>query len=257
MTDSNAPEQTGRLRALLSHLARPADDWAYQGDERRSSILTWLMLVLLGLLGVLGAFVFFVVGLWDRPWIALTLAGLLLSAAGLIVILMIQVRQHLVAPLTQLYAWALRMCDGDFSARIPASQQGRFEKLSFHINRLSEALDRLANEMDDMVWEQTARLQQKNRSIELLYEVAASVGSSEDVVDVLRDATRRLMELTSAPSASIYLVQPPDTLDLTFTLGVKQCPSEEDGVGLERFPDHNVLERARVFEGGAIRMHSL
>ena len=110
-------------------------------------------------------------GFEHRGWLVAELV--LLGVAGIIVaVLMYQVRQHLLTPLAQLYAWALQMCDGDFSARIVPPREGRFVKLSFHVNRLSEALDRLANEMDDMVWEQTESLHEKNQSLELARNLA-------------------------------------------------------------------------------------
>ena len=56
---------------------------------------------------------------------------------------------------------------------------GRLRWLSMRFRwafpELSEALDRLANEMDDVVWEQTERLHQKNQSLELLYEIVATM----------------------------------------------------------------------------------
>jgi len=164
MSTSPEKRQAGPLRTLLTRLVMPADDWARKENERRVSILMLLMLALLGIVAVCA-----VVGfkLAQNGTASNTLLPVLLALLGIafamVLTLMYQVQHHLLAPLTHLYTWALRMCNGDLSARIAVPQTGQFAKLTFHINRLSEALDRLANEMDDMVWEQTERLQQKNQ----------------------------------------------------------------------------------------------
>ncbi len=194
---------------LLAKLVRPTDDWAQAGSSRRHSALLLLMLVLLGLLA-LAAFAGFQLamlasnseGLLGTLLVLLVLLGL---AAIIVALLMYQVRYHLLVPLAQLYAWALRMCDGDLAARIPTPQTGRFAKLTFHINRLSEALEKLANEMDDAVWEQTERLHHQNQSLETLYEVAATINSCDNLDELLERATKRLMSTVDASAAVIRL----------------------------------------------------
>ncbi len=210
---------SGRVRSALSHLAQPTDDWAYRSDERRPSVVMILMSILLGLLAlVAGAAIARVFGLEHKGLLIVELV-LLVIAAGIVAVLMYQVRQHLLVPLAQLYAWALQMCDGDFSARIVPPQEGRFVKLSFHVNRLSEALDRLANEMDDVVWEQTERLQEKNQSLELLYEIVAAMHGADATTEVLENAARRLMSLTASEQATIHVLGAADSLELVSSVG--------------------------------------
>ncbi|GMQ75305.1 MAG: hypothetical protein BMS9Abin01_0553 [Gammaproteobacteria bacterium] len=206
MIDLTEISPPGRLRMLLAKLVRPADDWAQAGSDRKHSALLLLMFLLLGLLALAA-----LTGLHlatragDTDGLLSVLLVVLGAAAFIVALLMYQVRYHLLAPLAQLYAWALRMCDGDLSARIPTPQAGRFAKLTFHINRLSEALDKLANEMDDAVWEQTERLHHKNQSLETLYEVATTINTCDDLDDLLERATKRLMSTVNATAAVIRL----------------------------------------------------
>jgi two-component system nitrate/nitrite sensor histidine kinase NarX len=146
----------------------------------------------------------------------LTLLGI---AFAMVLTLMYQVQRHLLAPLTQLYTWALRMCDGDLSARIVSPQTGQFAKLTFHINRLSEALDRLANEMDDMVWEQTERLQQKNQSLELLYEIAAAINTSAALEHLLERSAEKLLPCVGGDAATIHLYDENNELQMLKSVG--------------------------------------
>lgn len=203
----------------MSRLARPTDDWAYRNDERRPSVLMILMSGLLGLLALVAAVAVARVFGFEHKWLLVVELGLLVIAAGIVAGLMYQVRQHLLAPLAQLYAWALQMCDGDFSARIVSAQEGRFVKLSFHVNRLSEALDRLANEMDDVVWEQTERLQEKNQSLELLYEVVAAMHGTDSTSEVLEKATHRMMVFTTMERATIHILTDDKGLELVSSIG--------------------------------------
>ena len=206
MIDLTEMSPPGRLRMLLAKLVRPADDWAQAGSGRRHSALLLLMFLLLGLLA-LAAFAGLQLAMRasDSEGLLGALLGLLGVAAIIIALLMYQVRYHLLVPLAQLYAWALRMCDGDLSARIPTPQAGRFAKLTFHINRLSEALEKLANEMDDAVWAQTERLHHQNQSLETLYEVAATINTCDDLDELLERATKRLMSTVDASAAVIRL----------------------------------------------------
>lgn len=219
MNSAAGDSRPGRLRTLLARLVMPADDWAHRG-ERRTSTLLLIMLALLCILvatGVVGVELASPRGA-SGGWLPafLVLLGL---AVAIVLVLMHQVQRHLLAPLTHLYTWALSMCDGDLSARIPSPQKGQFAKLTFHINRLSEALDRLANEMDDMVWDQTERLQQKNQSLELLYEIAAAVNTSDPLEHLLERTAEKLLPSVDGHAAFVHLCADDDELQLVTCVG--------------------------------------
>ena len=246
MNGSDPGMSSGRVRNLLSHLAQPTDDWAYSRDERHPSVLLMLMSVLLFLLfAVALVSIAIASGIAPSGFFLAELA--LIGLAGVIVaVLMYQVRQHLLAPLRQLYGWALQMCDGDFSARITPPREGRFVKLSFHVNRLSEALDRLANQMDDMVWEQTERLHHKNQSLELLYDIVAATHGAEASDEVLVDTTRRLMSLTGTDRAVIRTLAEDGSL-----VPVRRLGSVDNSDEFEVWASQSIPLAVRVIPGNA------
>ena len=132
----------------------PADDWARDDSALGPRTVDALMVTLLAALGRRrrpAAVAWYRGAAEAGAALAVILAGLGVAAA-LSVVAMRKVRRDLHAPLARLYAWALGMCTGDFSTRVPADGEGAYPKLAFHINRLSEALEGLANEMDDVVW---------------------------------------------------------------------------------------------------------
>ncbi len=186
----------GPLRSLLKRLVDPSEDWAQRGDERKPSALMIYLAVLFGILLLVAALNARIAQdsgafrtLIAAAWIALGIG------AVIVVLLAYQIRRHFLDPLAHLYNWALGMCDGDLSSRISTPQKGRFAKLTFHINRLSEALEKLANEMDDVVWQQTSRLQQRNKSLEILFEVASAINVTGKLPELLQKSAEIIMPM--------------------------------------------------------------
>ncbi|MGI9334339.1 MAG: ATP-binding protein [Gammaproteobacteria bacterium] len=222
----------GPLRNMLDRLTMPIDDWAREGSERGPSYL----LVLMGMLLVsLIAAALVTLAWWGRllaPGHALVaLLGALALAAALLLMVMYQVQHHLLRPLSQLYSWAVRMCDGEFGARIPPAQDGRFAKLTYHINRLSEALEDLANEMDATVSRQTERLRAKNESLKVLSEIASAINVSEDVEELLSASARILMKTTGAHAMAVRLRDGDARMRTIAAEGAPSGPSARDAGG--------------------------
>ena len=206
MAKDSESSTIGPLRSLLKRLVDPSEDWAQRGDERKPSALMIYLAALFGILllvAVLSAHITLdsesARNLVAAIWIALGFA------AFIVVLLAYQIRRHFLDPLAQLYNWALGMCDGDLSSRISTPQKGRFAKLTFHINRLSEALEKLANEMDDVVWQQTNRLQQRNKSLEVLFEVASAINVTGELPDLLQKSAELILPIVRGHDYALRL----------------------------------------------------
>ncbi|MDX1527648.1 MAG: histidine kinase, partial [Gammaproteobacteria bacterium] len=142
----------------------------------------------------------------EAPSALLTAVWMALGiGAAIIALLGYQIRRYFLDPLAQLYNWALGMCDGDLSSRIPPEQTGRVAKLTFHINRLSEALEKLANEMDDVVWQQTRRLHQRNKSLEVLFGVASAINTTSNLTELLEKSAEMIMPIVNATGYVVRL----------------------------------------------------
>ena len=229
------PELPDRPRTVLSRFTMPADDWARDDAGRGPRTVDTLMSALLAALIVaaVAAVAWYRDAAGAGPALAAVLAALA-AASVLVLVAMRKVRRDLHQPLSELYAWALGMCAGDFSTRVPAEGEGAYRKLAFHINRLSEALERLANDMDDVVWHQTERLREKNASLELLYEVAASIHRLDSVDEVLRISSRSMMEMVEARGAMVCLRDTAGEMCVASRIG--ECPDglelDETGAGV-------------------------
>ena len=217
------PDPPEGSRSTLSRFTMPADDWARDDAARGPRTVDALMLTSIAALTVAAiAAIAWHRGGEDRDAALVVMLGALAVAALLEVVAMHRVRRDLHAPLSELYAWALGMCSGDFSTRVPADGEDAYRKLAFHINRLSEALERLANEMDDVVWRQTQRLREKNASLELLYEVAASIHRLDSVDEILRVSAQSLMRMVKARGVMVCLRDPAGEMSVALSIG--QCP---------------------------------
>ena len=196
----------GQLRSLLKRLVDPSEDWAQRSDERKPSAL---MIYLAALFGILLLVSVLSTGFAQDSEAPRTLLAVIWTALGIaaviVILLAYQIRRHFLDPLAQLYNWALGMCDGDLSSRISTRQTGRFAKLTFHINRLSEALEKLANEMDDVVWQQTSRLQQRNKSLEILFEVASAINVTSSLPELLEKSAEIIMPIVHGRDYAVRL----------------------------------------------------
>lgn len=146
-----------------------------------------------------------------NPPLALVLTLGAVAACGLAAVV-VWTRRELLEPMRLIREWAAGMCSGDLSTRIGAVRSREFSRLVFHVNRLSGALDMLANDMDDTVTHQTERLAQRNSAIEMLYEVASALNDPRDVRSMLSSATGRLLTLVDGRGAVLRSIGGDGTL---------------------------------------------
>ncbi len=218
MAEARQDASIGQLRSLLKRLVDPSEDWAHRSDERKPSAVMIYLAVLLGILLLVAILSARIAEQSEAPAALLTAVWIALGiGAAIIALLGYQIRRYFLDPLAQMYNWALGMCDGDLSSRISPQQTGRFAKLTFHINRLSEALEKLANEMDDVVWQQTKRLHQRNKSLEVLFGVASAINTTSNLTELLEKSAEMIKPIVKGTG---YVVRLRDANGEVSVLGV-------------------------------------
>lgn len=170
------------------------------------------------LLGISSFFVLFQAE--PRGLLYIAQISLLFAGVVLIGVILMRIQRRLMEPLAHLRNWALRMRGGNLSARIPVPERGEFAELARDINSLGEELKRLSREMDQEVRKQTERIELKNRSLEILYDVAASINTSRDLDDLLKRFLITLSAVTNAKAATVRLLTDDDQMRLVASLGV-------------------------------------
>jgi len=163
--------------------------------------------------------------------------NLLFLILGLALILRISflIRHDLVTPFIHLRNWALRMKKKDYDARLPMPEKGEFAKLAIDINSLSDKLQTLSAEFKHEVEKQTHKVEEKNHSLNILYEVATSINQSKDLNDLLSRFLTMLISLTNARAGTVRLRTDDDQLKMVASIGLnEQFVKEERYVPIQR-----------------------
>ncbi|MDH5652354.1 MAG: histidine kinase [Gammaproteobacteria bacterium] len=147
---------------------------------------------------------------------------LTVSSLGLLGILFYRIQNTLLAPLTQLRNWAVEMHAGNLSYRLPTDYPGEFAKLAVDINQLAENLQNLSEDMHSQVRKQTRYIEQKTRSLEIIYDVAASINVSRDLEDLLTRFLHTLKDVVHARAAVVRLVTDDGQMHLVSSIGLDE-----------------------------------
>ncbi|MEI6412797.1 MAG: ATP-binding protein, partial [Pseudomonadota bacterium] len=125
--------------------------------------------------------------------------------------------RRVLQPLVILEEAVASICQGtpDSASRLAARKSGVLEEIVRDIDSLNAELSELYEDMDNRVARQTRRLAQKNASLKILYDVAASINRAEDLGELLTRYLHILREMVNGTSAAARIRNPEGTLVLT------------------------------------------
>lgn len=200
-------------------LPRPLG-WRHEDLGRARRHFTW---VLAGIASTLVTVLVIGFLIWRLPDAAagLWLAQILVVAilVTLIGVALVCVQRCFLQPLADLRDWAAQVRGGNLAARLPAAQSEEFAGLAQDVNELSEALQALSRDMNARAEGQTARLARKTRSLELLYQVAASMNLAGDIDGMLTRLLYALRDLCGARAACARLLTDEGRMRLVASVG--------------------------------------
>lgn len=146
--------------------------------------------------------------------------GLIVTAIILIVVLYFLLQRNLVRPLNALRNWADDLHAGKLTSRLTPQGTPEFYLLAQNINNLSDKLQALTEDMRSQVQEQTYHIAQKTRSLEIIYDVAASINISRDLDDLLTRFLHTLKEVVKARAAVVRLSTDDNQMRLVASTGL-------------------------------------
>ena len=148
---------------------------------------------------------------------------LALSCCGLAwtVYLFTRASRNLVKPLKDLREWTYRMTKGDLTARVTCPAQGQLRHLFEDINKLSDTFSELSRNMEEKVQEQTRNIAKKNVTLQILYDVASSVNTTQDIQDLLGRSLNAVKGIFDARAANIRLLDNNNKFRLLTTSGFR------------------------------------
>ncbi|ROR32163.1 GAF domain-containing sensor histidine kinase [Inmirania thermothiophila] len=170
-----------------------------------------LLLPFLLLAALLGALLIATLATGAGPWIP-ALAG---AALALLAYLGHRAHARLARSLGEVAAWAARVRAGDLGARMAGDSP-----LAAEINAIGEDLERVSRAVDEEICRHTDTLAQKTRSLQVLYDVAASINASRDLDDLLGRFLDTLIRVVRARAATVRLRGEDGTLRLVASRGL-------------------------------------
>ncbi len=154
--------------------------------------------------------------------LVLTILALLLSGLGLIAMLSMMVQRTLLRPLTQLRNWVEMLRKGNRSARLPLDAPHEFKTLFRDFNTLADELEVLSFDMQSQVRKQTKHIERKTHSLEIIYDVAASINISRDLDDLLTRFLHTLKDVVNARAAVVRLMADDNQMRLVSSIGLDE-----------------------------------
>ncbi|MCK5360199.1 MAG: GAF domain-containing protein [Gammaproteobacteria bacterium] len=153
----------------------------------------------------------------------LSLIHLGLSTSGLLwtFYLFRRASRNLVHPLNDLREWTHRMSQGDLTARVPCPEQGQLRQLFKEINILSDTFSEISRNMEEKVQDQTRYIAKKNVTLQILYDVASGVNTTQDIQDLLGRSLNAVKGIFDARAANIRLLDDDNNFRLLTTSGFR------------------------------------
>lgn len=151
----------------------------------------------------------------------LTLFGLLIvSGVTLLFAISLAFRRHLLKPSDELKHWSEHIREGNLAVRLHPEEMGELKEVAKDINNLLAYLQSLSSHMDDEIKRQTRRFEQKANSLQVLYDVAASLNTSRDLKDLLTRFLHTMRDIVNARAGTVRLLTEDNKMELVASIGL-------------------------------------
>jgi len=150
-----------------------------------------------------------------------SIIGVLLLVTTLVLLfgLFYRIQHDYLQPLTEIRHWASQMNSGQHDAKLDIKSTAGLTQLSSDINMVGGTLKLLSEDMQNQVQQQTHYIQQKTRSLEIIYDVAASINVSRDLEDLLTRFLHTLKDVVHARAAVVRLMTDDEQMHLVSSIG--------------------------------------
>ncbi|HJV27565.1 MAG TPA: type IV pili methyl-accepting chemotaxis transducer N-terminal domain-containing protein [Aromatoleum sp.] len=152
-----------------------------------------------------------------------------------------------IRPVSELRDGMKRMEEEDFSARVPVLATDEFGELSDGFNRMAVHLQGLYETLEERVAAKTRSLEEKNRELEILYDIGAFLREPNDVDSLCRGFLQRVQTTLGASASSARLLDPGSQ---------NLCLTVHDGLDQKFVAREAVLECGECICGEAARRGS-
>ena len=184
----------------------------------------------------------------------LLLYGLLIATGiALLFAISLAFRRHLLKPSDELKHWSEQIREGNLAIRLHPEEMGELKEVAKDINNLLGYLQSLSSHMDDEIKRQTRRFEQKANSLQVLYDVAASLNTSRDLKDLLTRFLHTMRDIVNARAGTVRLLTDDNQMELVASIGLAAEVVEEERI----VPVQRCLCGNAVTEGEVLFQHDL
>jgi two-component system nitrate/nitrite sensor histidine kinase NarX len=143
-----------------------------------------------------------------------------LVGAGFCALALGRVRAQVLRSIFAVRKWIAGIMQGDLNARVDVPAHGDCAELMREINALGESLGFLCVNMDQQTRRHMEQLEQKTRSLEILYDAAAGIDLLHDLDELLQRFLQTLIDTAHARAGVARLMADDDKMRLVGAVGV-------------------------------------
>ncbi len=163
-------------------------------------------------------------------------------------LLLYRIQMTMLVPLTNLRDWAKQINAGKLDARMTvATSHSEFMQLAEEVNQLGDKIKTLSLDMESQVKKQTEHIERKTHSLEIIYDVAASINVSRDLDDLLTRFLHTLKDVVHARAAVVRLLTDDNQMRLVSSIGL-----DEDLIKREEFIPSDQCLCGMSFHDGSV-----
>lgn len=216
-TSVDSDREDVRHSYWVSQDGRPVIDLPWQA--KLSLSLLFLIFI------VIGAVYFWVVRYGVHyAWLAPLMTGLWLLSGGGVLTLLYWGWREFSRFGNELSRWAMRLRKGDLTARmrIPSGKACPSRKIREQINAITEDYQALSRIQQQRFSRQERSIEQKQRHLGVLYEVASCVNRADSLDDLLNRFLFTLKEVVNAEAATVRLLDQEGKMRLVASVGLSE-----------------------------------
>ena len=248
-------EANSRPRPHLLHsLESFGSLFLFSGESLPGKQLRFLLVGVGVTFALLGLILLLLLRLPEFQNTLLLLFGLLISC-GIVLLFAISLafRRYLLKPSDELKHWSEQIREGNLAIRLHPEEMGELKEVAKDINNLLAYLQNLSKHMDDEIKRQTHRFEQKANSLQVLYDVAASLNASRDLKDLLTRFLHTMRDIVNARAGTVRLLTENNEMELVASIGLDDAVVEEERI----VPVQRCLCGNAVTEGEVLFQHDL
>jgi len=222
-------EKSPILKRLLAAVESLTALLLLSGDALPGKRLRFLLIGVGNTFALLGINLALLLNFPQYEEILLFLFGVfILAGIGLLFAISFAFRRYLLHPSEELKHWSDEIREGNIEVRLFPDEMGELKEVSKDINNLLDYLQNISRHMDDEIKRQTKRFEQKTNSLQVLYDVAASLNASRDLKDLLTRFLHTMRDIVNAKAGTVRLLTDNNQMELVASIGLEDAVVEEE-----------------------------